>query len=236
MQVLVSVNSVPEAQMVLSADVRLIDLKETSHGALAALDLNLSKSIIHEVILYRQQHPQADIIVSATIGDDCASVQVLRELIQSRLNIGVNVIKLPQTIWADAAYAPVIKEFLSRQVKLIAVLSADHFSGKEAVGNILQDLANAAYWGVMVDTIQKSKPLTALISLQLLDFFVSSAKLLGLYVGLAGGLKLEQFDSLADLSPDYLGFRSGLCLNQHRDQPLISEKVHLVIAKVSAFC
>jgi (5-formylfuran-3-yl)methyl phosphate synthase len=236
MQVLVSVNSVPEAQMVLSAHVRLIDLKETSHGALAALDLNLSRSIIHEVILYRQQHPQADIIVSATIGDDCASVQVLRELIQSRLDIGVNVIKLPQTIWADAAYAPVIKEFLFRQVKLIAVLSADHVSGKGTIDRILHVLANTAYWGVMVDTTQKAKPLTALISLDLLDFFVKAAKSLKLYVGLAGGLQLEQFDQLADLSPDYLGFRSGLCVNKRREQPLLAEKIHLVTSKVSAFC
>lgn len=236
MQVLVSVSSVFETQMVLSADVRLIDLKETSHGALAALDLSLSKSIIDEVNLYRQQHPQADIVVSATIGDDCASVEALIELIQSRVDIGVNVIKLPQIIWANAAYQPAIKTFLSRQLKLIAVLSADHLSGKEAISHVMHELANAAYWGVMVDTVEKSKPLTALISLELLDFFVSSAKSMGLYVGLAGGLQLEQFDSLADLYPDYLGFRGGLCLNQQREQPLIAEKVYLVTAKVSEFC
>lgn len=236
MQVLVSVSSVPEAQMVLSADVRLIDLKETAHGALAALDISLSESIVQEVNLYRQQHPQAEIIVSATVGDDCSSPEALTELIQSRLDIGVNVIKLPQTIWASAVYTSVIKEFLSRQVKLIAVLSADHFAGKEAVRNILHDLATAFYWGVMIDTIQKSQPLTTLINLELLGDFVSSAKVLKLYVGLAGGLKLEQFDSLADLSPDYLGFRSGLCLNQRREQPLIKEKLHLVTAKVSEFC
>jgi (5-formylfuran-3-yl)methyl phosphate synthase len=70
----------------------------------------------------------------------------------------------------------------------------------------------------------------------MLDFFVRSAKAQGLYVGLAGGLQLAQVDSLADLSPDYLGFRSGLCLNQRREQPLIKEKLHLVTAKVSEFC
>jgi uncharacterized protein (UPF0264 family) len=236
MQVLVSVSSVLEAKMVLSADVRLIDLKETSHGALAALDLSVSKSIIDEVNLYRRQHSQADIIVSATVGDDCASAEALTESIQSRIEIGVNVIKLPQTIWANAAYQAAIEIFLSRQVKLIAVLSADHLSGKEAISHVMHDLANAAYWGVMVDTVQKSKPLTALISLELLEFFVRSAKSLRLYVGLAGGLQLEQFDPLAELCPDYLGFRGGLCLNQRREQPLIAEKVHLVTAKVSEFC
>ncbi|HSI44981.1 MAG TPA: (5-formylfuran-3-yl)methyl phosphate synthase [Methylophilus sp.] len=236
MQVLVSVSSVLEAQMVLSANVRLIDLKETSHGALAALDLNLSKSIIDEVNLYRQQCPQAEIIVSATIGDDCDSADALTELIQSRVDIGIDVIKLPQTIWANAAYQTVIKHFLSSQVKLIAVISADHLSGKEGLSHVMHNLASAAYWGVMVDTIQKSKPLTVLISLELLSIFVTSAKSIGLYVGLAGGLQLEQFNQLADLSPDYLGFRSGLCVNQRREQPLVAEKLQLVTAKVSEFC
>lgn len=236
MQVLVSVSSVAEAQMVLSAGVRLIDLKETAYGALAALDIPLSAAMVAAVDSYRQQHPQAGIIVSATIGDDCSSAEALSELILSRLDIGVDVIKLPQTIWANAAYTAVIKAFLARQVKLIAVLSADHFSGTTAVSTMLQDLATARYWGVMIDTIQKSQPLTALISLDLLGFFVQSAKAHGLYVGLAGGLQLAQVDSLADLSPDYLGFRSGLCLNQRREQPLIKEKLHLVTAKVSAFC
>ncbi|HSI28367.1 MAG: (5-formylfuran-3-yl)methyl phosphate synthase [Methylophilus sp.] len=236
MQLLVSVSSVLEAQMVLSADVRLIDLKETSHGALAALDLNLSKSIIKEVNLYRQQYPQADIIASATVGDDCASAEVLNELIQTRVDIGVDVIKLPQAIWSNPAFQAVIKHFLSQQVKLIAVLSADELSGQKDISNSMQALATARYWGVMVDTIQKAKPLTSFVSLELLDFFVSTAKSLRLYVGLAGGLQLEQFDQLADLSPDYLGFRSGLCLDQRREQPLVAEKIQLVTAKVSAFC
>jgi (5-formylfuran-3-yl)methyl phosphate synthase len=236
MQVLVSVSSVAEAQMVLSAGVRLIDLKETAYGALAALDIPRSAAIIAAVNDYRQQNPQAGVIISATIGDDCSSAAALSELIQSRLDIGVDVIKLPQTIWASAAYTAVINAFLARQVKLIAVLSADHFSGTQAVSTLLQDLATALYWGVMIDTIQKSQPLTALISVDLLDFFVRSAKAQGLYVGLAGGLQLAQVDSLADLSPDYLGFRSGLCLNQRREQPLIKENLHLVTAKVSEFC
>ena len=222
--------------MVLSAGVRLIDLKETAYGALAALDIPLSAAMVAAVDSYRQQHPQAGIIVSATIGDDCSSAEALSELIQSRLDIGVDVIKLPQTIWANAAYTAVIKAFLAQRVKLIAVLSADHFSGTAAVSTMLQDLASARYWGVMIDTIQKSQPVTALISFDLLGFFVQSAKAQGLYVGLAGGLQLAQVDSLAVLSPDYLGFRSGLCLNQRREQPLITEKLHLVTAKVSAFC
>ncbi len=236
MQVLVSVSSVPEAQTVLSAGVRLIDLKETSYGALAALDLKLSQSILEIVNAYRKRNPGNEIIVSATVGDDCLSVALLHELIQSRLAIGIDVIKLPEAIWANTTYQTAINTFLSRQIKLIAVLSPATILEQGAVKDTLSALATAGYWGVMVDTIQKSEPLTATINLELLDSFVCAAKSLNLYVGLAGGLSLEQFDQLADLSPDYLGFRSGLCMNQQRGQPLISEKVQQLTTKLSEIC
>lgn len=236
MQVLVSVSSVPEAQIVLSADVRLIDLKNTSHGALAALDLKQSQSIVEVVTAYRKRNPGTEIVVSATVGDDCSSVALLQELIQSRLAIGIDVIKLPEAIWANAAYQDPINTFLSKQIKLIAVLSPATILKYGAIKDTLSALSKAGYWGVMVDTIQKSIPLTAMINLELLNSFVCTAKSLNLYVGLAGSLSLEQFDQLADLSPDYLGFRSGLCMNQHRGQPLIPEKVQQLTTKLSEIC
>ncbi|HSH87438.1 MAG TPA: (5-formylfuran-3-yl)methyl phosphate synthase [Methylophilus sp.] len=236
MQVLVSVSSVPEVQIVLSADVRLIDLKDTSHGALAALDLKLSQSIVETVNTYRNCNPGIEITVSATIGDDCASVVLLDELIQSRLAIGVDVIKLPEAIWANANYKVAINKFLSQQVKLIAVLSPATLLKQSSMKDSLSSLAEDGYWGVMVDTIRKSMPLTALVNLDMLNSFVYSAKSLNLYVGLAGGLSLEQFDQLAELSPDYLGFRSGLCINEQRGQPLIAEKVQGLTTKLSQIC
>jgi uncharacterized protein (UPF0264 family) len=236
MQVLVSVSSVPEAHTVLSVGVKLIDLKDTSHGALAALDLDISKSIMEVVNAYRLRHSVSDIVVSATIGDDCASATALSELIQSRIDLGVDVIKLPETICANANYHTTIQTFLFRKVKLIAVLSPTSLSEQRAIEPTLLQLAKAGYWGVMVDTIHKSKSLTALLGLDKLILFVSTAKTSGLYVGLAGGLSLQQFDQLAELNPDYLGFRSGLCLGQRREQPLIVEKVQLLTTKLSEIC
>ena len=236
MQVLVSVSSVAETQIVLSAGVRLIDLKDTSHGALAALDLKLSKSIVEIVNTYRNRNPGTEIVVSATVGDDCSSGSLLQELIQSRLTIGIDVIKLPEAIWANVSYQAAINTFLCKQIKLIAVLSPATINKQSTVKDTLSELAKAGYWGVMVDTIQKSKPLTTLVDLDTLNSFVYLAKPLNLYVGLAGGLSLEQFDQLADLSPDYLGFRSGLCMNQERGQPLISEKVRQLTIKLSEIC
>jgi (5-formylfuran-3-yl)methyl phosphate synthase len=236
MQVLVSVSSVQEAQVALSAGVRLVDLKETSYGALAALDLVLSDSIVKVVNAYRDQSQATDIIVSATIGDDCKSIAALTESIQSRLSLGIDVIKLPEAIWMNPIYQTTIATFLAMQLKLIAVLSPVNLVEGGSMKNTVQSLASLGYWGVMVDTIEKSHSLTTLINLDQLALFVRSAKALNLYVGLAGGLRLEQFDELAELQPDYLGFRSGLCENQRREQSLIPEKVQQATSKLYEIC
>ncbi|SDK32782.1 Uncharacterized protein, UPF0264 family [Methylophilus rhizosphaerae] len=236
MQVLVSVSSVQEAELALSAGVRLIDLKETSYGALAALDLDVSQSIIDAVNRYRQQHPDSAITVSATIGDDCASVPAFLQLSGTRCNMGVDVIKLPETIWGQENFQTGITLLLSSHCRLIAVLSPPSLAEKDRLQGILHDLARRGYWGVMVDTTEKSQPLTALLALDALVYFVGMARSLNLYVGMAGGLRMAQFEQLAAIAPDYLGFRSGLCANQRREQPLIPEKVHLLVEKLSQIC
>lgn len=235
MQVLVSVNSVQEAHMALSAGVPLLDLKETSYGALAALDLDRSSAIMDEVNTFRRHFPQANVVVSATIGDDCKSTALLTELIESRTEIGIDVIKLPETIWANEDYHPELKKQVAGKIKLIAVLTPAKLENK-VLANALQQLAEFGYWGVMVDTIEKSQPLTTMVSLDILRFFATTAKSLGLYVGLAGGLRLEQFDELAGLAPDYLGFRSGVSTDQQREQPLEPEKIRMLVAKLSEIC
>lgn len=237
MQVLVSVTSVQEAQWALAAGVQLIDLKETSYGALAALDIAMSASIVAAVKAHRQQFPDTEIVISATIGDECpSSAEVLSQQIATRLALGVDVIKLPETVWSNPLCQQEIQTFIARPARLIAVLSPALLLDQKILCQRLQQLAESGYWGVMVDTIEKSKPLTTLVDQALLDFFVTSAKAHNLYVGLAGGLRLEQLEALQAICPDYVGFRSGLCLDQQRAQALIPEKMNLLFSKLSEFC
>lgn len=235
MQVLVSVNSVAEAQLVLSAGVSLIDLKDTSHGALAALDLDVSKAIVDTVNAYRQQSAATGIIISATVGDHCTSVADLIQLIESRLNLGVEVIKLPETIWEDPDYQPTIAAFLEQGIRLIAVLTPASLSEARMAGRV-QSLAQQGYWGVMVDTTLKSSPLTEMVSLSALANFVHAAKTAQLFVGLAGGLSLSHVEPLAALGADYVGYRSGLCVDGQRAQGLLTSKVQQLVARVSEIC
>lgn len=235
MQVLVSVNSVAEAQLVLSAGVSLIDLKDTSHGALAALDLDVSKAIVDAVNAYRQQFAATGIIISATVGDHCTSVADLIQLIESRLNLGVEVIKLPETIWDNPAYQPTIAAFLEQGIRLIAVLTPVSLSEARMAGRV-QSLARQGYWGVMVDTTLKSSPLTEMVSAAVLANFVHAAKVAQLFVGLAGGLSLSHVEPLATLGADYVGYRSGLCVDGQRAQGLLTNKVQQLVARVSEIC
>jgi len=235
MQVLVSVNSVAEAQLVLSAGVPLIDLKDTSHGALAALTLDLSTAIVEAVNQYRQQSAATGIVISATVGDHCEAVDELMHMISSRLQIGVEVIKLPETIWADPGYQPLITTLLGQGLKLIAVLNPTSLLADELPARV-QWLAQQRYWGVMVDTTQKAKALVDIVPFAALADFVQAAKSVQLFVGLAGGLSLAHIELLAGLQPDYLGFRSGLCEGEQRAQALLPERVRELISRVSEIC
>ncbi len=235
MQVLVSVHSVPEVELVLAAGVSLIDLKETSYGALAALDLTTSKAIVVAVNQCRQQSAHADIVISATVGDACDSPSTLHQMIEDRLHIGVDVIKLPEAIWGQHAYQATLDHFLALGVPLIAVMKPASIAA-ESMQQQLNWLAQRQYWGVMVDTQEKSNTLTALVSLSALQAFVQFAKSLGLFVGIAGGLQLTHFETLAALSPDYLGFRSGLCAQGQRAQALLPEKVNTLVSRLSEIC
>ncbi|QDC44047.1 (5-formylfuran-3-yl)methyl phosphate synthase [Methylophilus medardicus] len=235
MQALVSVHSVPEVELVLAAGISLIDLKETSHGALAALDLTTSKAIVVAVNQFRQQTSQTDIVISATVGDDCDSPTTLHQRIDDRLHIGVEVIKLPMVIWGQLGYQATIDHFLKLRVPLIAVMTPASMAA-ENMHEQLKWLAQQKYWGVMVDTQDKSNTLTALVSISALQGFVQVAKSLGLFVGIAGGLQLAHFETLAALNPDYLGFRSGLCAQGQRAQALLPEKVDALASRVSQIC
>jgi uncharacterized protein (UPF0264 family) len=235
MQVLVSVNSVAEAQLVLSAGVPLIDLKDTSHGALAALTLDLSTAIVDVVHQYRQQSAATGIVISATVGDHCEAVEDLMHMITSRLQIGVEVIKLPETIWGDPGYQPLIATLLGQGHKLIAVLKPASLLADELPARV-QWLAQQHYWGVMVDTTQKSKALVDIVPFAALADFVQAAKSVQLFVGLAGGLSLAHIETLARLQPDYLGFRSGLCEGGQRAQGLLAERVRELSLRVSEIC
>lgn len=236
MRVLVSVNSVAEAQLVLAAGVSLIDLKDTSHGALSALSLGESVAIMQVVNSYKKQHAHTDILVSATVGDTAESVAALLELIQSRLEIGVDIIKLPEAIWDHPLFTAAISQVLAAGTRMVAVFCPDSLLQTSTLELRLNKLARQGYVGVMVDTIDKSSSVLDCVSISHIQKFTEMARRLQLMVGVAGGLRPEHWTQLRILEADFLGFRSGLCEKGLRQSSLLNESVVSIVSQVSGIC
>ena len=80
--------------------------------------------------------------------------------------------------------------------------------------------------GVMMDTAGKnSGGLLTHRSTDELTRFVQSARNLGLLTGLAGSLKQQDIDMLLPVQPDYIGFRTALCKNLIRTNPVSEQAV-----------
>lgn len=228
LQCLVSVNSVEEACMVQAMGFGLIDIKNTSYGALAMLDLATTQAIMIALNRLRAQplhatnnhqaYPNLDcppFSVSATVGDDCQDAQVLFNHIQARVALGIDFIKLPMQMWQSQPMQSVLVELVDQACALIAVFPPDALA-THAFKSHLLSLKQLGFVGVMVDTLDKQTSLTQMVSIEGLEQFVHAARQCGLTVGLAGGLTLKNFSQLAMLNADYLGFRSGLCSHQQR--------------------
>ena len=65
---------------------------------------------------------------------------------------------------------------------------------------------------VMADTADKQAgSLFDAVAMPDLQRFVSRVRRAGKMVGLAGALRLQHLDALAQLAPDFAGFRSAVC-------------------------
>jgi uncharacterized protein (UPF0264 family) len=200
---LASVKNLTEAQLVLNANVDIIDLKQPEFGALGALPIHLVTEIVDEI--------NGRLPVSATIGDLPMDAEIIFNAVSEMSKTGVNFVKIgffPEGDWLSIVQK--LSE-LTEKTRLIAVLFADtkpNFS-------IIPELKNANFTGVMLDTMDKKKgALTDVMEYEVISEFVKLAKTHNLICGLAGSLRLENIADLVVFKPDYLGFRGALC-NQH---------------------
>jgi len=217
---LVSVKDPVEAKQAAIAGADLIDLKNPNIGALGALDDRLSNQIMHELKQFN------DIQVSATVGDRHDTAEVLLKLVQEKANLGVDFVKLPYSEHLFSAdFQLGLQEMMSELgTKIIVVIDASETIPKD----LLLNLKPLRLYGVMLDTFNKQKSLIESKNTAELASFVNECKELHFYVGLAGSLKASMVDSLIVYRPDYLGFRSGVCSGNIRENRLLSESVKAV--------
>ena len=220
-QLLISVKNVEEALIALDAGVDLIDLKDPGVGALGALDLEVSKNILQAIHQYKQtDHDEYFPLTSATVGEIQADFSALNIAIQAKMDIGVDIIKIAASDLLK--YLEEIKNhFDLQQVKLIAVF----FAGEPMDLNVLQKLKDNDFYGAMLDTQNKQQNLLEICTLSTVEEFIQSCQHNKLMSGLAGSLKPQHIEQLADINPSYMGFRGGACENDSRINGLIQYKV-----------
>jgi len=219
---LASVTDAAEALLALEAGADIIDCKDPAQGALGALRPAVIRGIV-DVIAGRRP-------VSATVGDLPTEASGLVGAVGRAAATGVDYVKLGlfRTYGIEEVLAGLSP--LARRYRLIAVLFADRAPRLQ----ILPDLSDAGFAGVMLDTAGKEGgTLLDHVEPGLLRGFVEQARALDLRCGLAGSLGATQIPDLLPLGADYLGFRGALC-EQGRRSKLSREALHSIRRTLSA--
>jgi dihydroneopterin aldolase len=213
---LASVDNLNDALTVSEHGADIIDLKNPSEGALGGLTLE----DIHMIV----DHIWEKSVVSATVGDLDADLPVMLNKIKQVADTGVDYVKVGMFSQQHIDECLPRFEYHARcGIKIIAVLFADMDFDVLAT---VKACKKARLRGVMMDTAGKdSGSLLTHRSTDELTRFVQSARNLGLLTGLAGSLKQQDIDMLLPVQPDYIGFRTALCKNLIRTNPVSEQAV-----------
>ncbi|MDP3306702.1 (5-formylfuran-3-yl)methyl phosphate synthase [Methylotenera sp.] len=221
-QLLISVTSIEEAKIAIENGVDIIDLKDPDKGALGALSIDQ----INSIVTYVNAQNIAKMNTSATIGDLPMQADLISRYVAELSKTKVDFIKIG--FFEANDYQPCLDALhasIKVGVKLIAVL----FAESTYPASLIEDIKQAGFIGVMLDTFNKN-------GLTLLDFYSEKkrkefAKEVignGLSFGLAGSLKLQHLDLIKEINPTYIGFRGGVCDEDKRRLSLNVEKIKAI--------
>jgi (5-formylfuran-3-yl)methyl phosphate synthase len=221
---LASVMSAPEALTALAAGAEIIDGKNPAAGALGALPHATVRAIVEAV--------GHTVPVSATIGDLPANPDVLCDAAIAMAATGIDLVKIGFFDGGDAkASIAALGRLDLGQTRLVGLLLAD----RNPDLNLVAAMADAGFAGVMLDTATKDgRALPDVMSTAEISRFVDAARAVGLFVGLAGALRLEHIPIIAALTPDVMGFRGALCSGKRREGSIEEGAVRAVARELSA--
>lgn len=215
---LASVSNLQEATTILAAGADIIDIKDPGKGALGAVQPVVVKEIVQCI--------SGQVTNSATIGDLPMEAACISDAIGNMQATGVDIIKVG--VFADFVTADilqVIKQFADTGCRVVLV----YFADLKPRLNDFSAMAKAGVCGVMLDTADKSNGnLRTILSDNELESFVRTAQAAGLMTGLAGSLQQRDIKPLLGLKPDFLGFRSALCIRHQRKMHIDADAVNRV--------
>ncbi len=227
-QLLISVTSIEEAKIALENGADFIDLKDPIQGALGALP----SSKVHEIVAFvNSQIEYGQTLTSATIGDLPMQPQLILQHVTDIAKTNVDVIKIGFfSVNHYRACLDALKPMAVSGVKLIAVLFAEY----DYPPDVLLDIKNARFYGVMIDTVEKNGAtfFDYYSETNIIEFAKNIHKY-DLLFGLAGSLTLQHIVSIKKINPSYVGFRGGVCTNNQRILSLSGEKIRAIHQKLS---
>lgn len=220
-QMLISVTSVDEARIALENGADFIDLKDPGQGALGALAIEKIQEITAFVHAEEQYGKR---LVSATIGDLPMQAKPILERVLAIADVHVDIVKIGFFEAVDyQACLEALKPHASRGLKLIAVLFAEF----KYPANLIRDIKDAGFYGVMIDTAHKNgSTFLDYLSEEELQTFVSQAQ--GLKFGLAGSLNIQHVAIVKRFNPTYIGFRGGVSKENQRKLSLDAAKIRAI--------
>ena len=219
---LASVTNLEEAALAAAMGADWIDLKDPAAGALGALDEGAIRAVVAGL--------DGLLPLSATIGDCWQTPAIIPDRVAQTSAYGVDYVKVGMliqgvqraTLDIIAACRDVCDGVIVVCLAEAAPLTAD-----------VRQVADAGASGIMLDTANKAGArLPQMFGYDYLLDFVSSARRAGLLCGLAGRLRLADIPQLLRLDADYLGFRSALCAQEARDQPVCPTALAAVRAAI----
>ena len=224
---LASIKNIDEAKKISNAKIDIVDLKNVDDGALGFVGLD----IINKAKQTLQNHK-----ISVTLGNNRnpnnpETVSILSKIINQKIEY-IKIGLFDKTMIDE--HKLLLEKFSFTQTKPICVLFAD----KTFDLDIIRDLINMGYQGIMIDTVNKdSKSMTEILKPSEIKKFISINKKNKTLCGLSGSLKISDINNLKRYNPDFLGFRGQLCSN-HTDRSEIDinllKQVSLAINSSSA--
>lgn len=213
---LASVADAEEAALVARLGADIVDFKDPSRGAIAAVEPEIARAGVSAVA--------GMALTSATLGDPPYATESLIARAHAFREAGVDMLKLAVDGPALAALSPSLAE-IARGGALIGMLFADENPDFE----LLAQLQTLGFSGAMLDTRRKGEGrLIDHLDLARLATFSARCRALGLTAGLAGSLEPPDIPRLLLTGADALGFRGALCAGRQRGAGIDREAAALV--------
>ncbi len=235
-QVLISANSIEEAESIMHTGTDVIDVKNVKEGSLGAQFPWLTKGVV-------DMAKPTGIRISATLGDLPFKPGTAALAAYGSAMTGASYIKAGLYGMNTYDEAREMMDGIRQAIRIASddaiVVAAGYADYRRFDGVSTADLVRAAHDAkcdlVMVDTaIKDGKNLFDAMSYDEIEDFVSAAHKLGLMVALAGSIKLDHVPMLFDLEPDVIGVRGAVCGGPNRHTKICPHKTEEFVNYVHA--